>query len=316
MTTMPSMRFRPFISCLALALLPATWLSAQSTGNKPPPLCAVSILALGQSNPTRFTSPQDYLAKYSGIDKQIDQDIRAMIASGAPAPVPIPEMPEERPPGPLMVLTDGKERKPLEFSLNLGGISRRVPALQGQNLDIYLAKNGPSSASPLEGGKRKIHSIPIAPGCTELLLFFIKPPTTSWKGYQVKPLDISKLPERSVQLVNFSRRPLLVRPDTGDPNPPPAQTLRPGGQLVYRPSDGVTSVRMIYSLPETPDKILCSVNCETIPNQRGIAYTFGLGTPENGVDVASRSLRLPIEPLPEARQDPQTTPPDEAAPGE
>lgn len=262
-------------------------------------------MALGQINPTKYTTPKDYLAKYSGIMPDLDEQVRDCIRDGVSVPVPIPEPPSERPPGPLMVKIESKEqkeRKAMEFSLNLGGVSKRFPARRGENLDIYLAKGGDSSAAVMEGKKRKIHSIPVPSHCQEMLVFFLKPPTRSWKGYQVVPMDFSPAvaPARSVLLVNFSKRTLLVRPDDGgDPAAAnaPAMELKPGTRILYKVPENLSTIRLLYFNPATPDKILCSVNCEAIPGQRALAFTYGLGSAENGIDVACRSLQFPLQPL-------------------
>lgn len=281
----------------------------QEDKKKEPPPCTVSILALGRINPMKFTSMKNYVASYSGIDLQVDKDIQAALAQGEDSPVAIPENPKERPPGPLLVYTDKKERKALEFSLNPGGVTKRFPVRRVENLDIYLAGDGATSASLMEGRKRKIHSIPIPETCQEMLVFFIKPPSQSWEGYQVEPVDFSPdlVPARSVLLVNFSRHALIVRPDLAEgasADPKSDIQLKPGMRVVYKIPEKLSSLRLLYSDPATPDRILCSVNCEARPDQRTVAFSFGLGIPENGVSVASQSLQFAVDPLkPEAPVD-------------
>lgn len=286
---------------LLITLLPSHASAQNDQATNEPSPCTVSILALGQINPQRFTHPKDYLARFAGISKENDEVCREMIRTGKESPVPIPELPAELPPGPLMVLTNRKEQKALEFSLNLGGVSKRFPVERGGNLEIYLAHDRSSNASVTEGKKRKIHSIPIAQSCREMLVFFIKPATLNWTGYQVVPVDFSpeKVPERSVLLVNFSKMVLLVWPEIAE-NPTVENKslilLKPGMRAVYKVPKDLSTLRLLYSDPTAPDEILCSVNCEAIPGHRSLAFTFGLRTPENGVSVASRSLLFPIDP--------------------
>ena len=287
---------------LVVWMLPCLAQAQPKVEPKEPPPSTVSIQPLGQINPTKYISMADYLARYSGVDPQTDLDIRNSIKAGGAGQVAIPVDPTERPPGPLMVYVDSKKRKTLEFSLSLGGVSQRFPVPRGQNLDIYLAANGASSAKLMEGKKRKIHSIPIPEACEEMLLFFVKPPTLSWKDYRVIPVDYSRksIPARSVLILNFSQKALLVQSEdssSANQEGQPRQLLEPGARLLFKIPEELSTIRIMYSDPANPDKILCAVNCDAVPNKRMLAFSYDLGVPENGVEVATKSLQTPVEPL-------------------
>lgn len=228
------------------------------------------------------------------MDIETDKLCHKMIAIGKQTPVAIPELPDERPPGPLTVyIKEKKKKKPFKFSLNLGGVSLRFPAEREKKLKIFISE--PSSDDPSQEKKRKIQSIPIPANCDEMLVVFVKPLSNKWTGYRVIPLNLSskRIPAKTVLLANFSKRNLVITPEQSGRG----RVLKAGGKILYEFPTHTKRTRILYSDARTPEKILCAVNCEAMDDRRTIIVSYGLGTPENGIDIATRSLELPIKPL-------------------
>ncbi|MCP5538129.1 MAG: hypothetical protein H7A51_18095 [Akkermansiaceae bacterium] len=275
---------------------------ATAKQNEPLPV-TISLAALGHAKPVAYTSPENYLKKFRGIDLEMDKHCELIIREGKQYPITIPPNPDDSPPKALNIMVDRK--KYVDFSLSIGAVTQRIPVARGKPVTIYQQKliqntSGDHEAAPGLSVKRKVlHKLPLSERAQHMLMLFIQPKHEySWSNHTVKQIDVSpdKLPDGSIVFLNLSSEPLFFSP-TSSVNIKDGILMPVGALTQYQLPEDKRSARYFYFSKSNPKKIISAVRCNKRKGYISLVYAQDLIQPDQQGQVTVRVLQIKAEPL-------------------